>query len=878
MAGSLKFVHLCDLLEKISHAPRDKKKKNLHTLINFVRENSGSLGHSFFSLARLLCPNLDKERKAYGIGETVLAKIYISILCLPRDGVDAKKLTKYSSTTGSSASDFAEVAYWVLKSRLRDGGKLTVEEVDAHLDKIAIANKTASEAVLTEILLKMSADEQKWFIRILLKNLRLGLSESSILKAIHPDAKELYDLCNSLRRVCEKLQDPSKRLHEMDITLFLPCSPMLSERCDVLKTESILNKAPFYYVEKKHDGERFMIHIDNGSYRYFSRKPKDYSEGYGVSAMSGNLTPLLAKQIHADVHTCILDGEMMKWNTNLKSFGSQGRIGKEVDVKRLTPGGAYRPCFCVFDILMLNGNVLTNKPFQERTECLKKIFTPLEGVIMETPQKCVKSSKEVEQCLNDAIDNQEEGLILKHPFSVYKPSTRTGGWYKVKPEYTVGQTDDLDLIIMGAYHGDSGKYKSSYLLGVAVPSSAGAEPLEFHSVGKVGSGLSYSELQELFQKISPHFIPVQVGQMPSGLFWSRERPDFWIQPCNSQILQVKASEIVESKSYKTGYTLRHPVIQNIRYDKNWSECCTIAEFEQLRLANAGKLAIRHVSSSDSALTSPNKRSRTKVAPLVGLDYRAADLTNVAVKGSLLSGRELCVHSGSETISKQDLERRICEQGGTVVQHRGPETFCVVVGKKDFRFKNLLEQGNVDVVTVDWCLNVLNGERSLEWTPQDLLAMSSKTRDDMNQKYDSFGDSYKKPITVDELQLSLEKVSQQDCEETLLPSEMEELDKELFSGVNEFAIFRRCFAHFISTRQESISKAMFRFQGGTVSDLGNPDLTHIVIHVNDDINLSRVKKLIQNCTKKCDIVTFDWIDSCWLNRQRLNEANFYPKSL
>lgn len=46
----------------------------------------------------------------------------------------------------------------------------------------------------------MSADEQKWLIRLLLKDLRLGVGQTSILNAIHFDAKELFNTCNNLRK------------------------------------------------------------------------------------------------------------------------------------------------------------------------------------------------------------------------------------------------------------------------------------------------------------------------------------------------------------------------------------------------------------------------------------------------------------------------------------------------------------------------------------------------------------------------------------------------------------------------------------------------------------------------------------------------------
>ena len=33
--------------------------------------------------------------------------------------------------------------------------------------------------------------------------------------------------------------------------------------------------------------------------------------------------------------------------------------------------------------------------------------------------------------LNEAIDNREEGIVVKDPDSIYKPNARKGGWLKV---------------------------------------------------------------------------------------------------------------------------------------------------------------------------------------------------------------------------------------------------------------------------------------------------------------------------------------------------------------------------------------------------------------------------------------------------------------
>jgi ATP-dependent DNA ligase len=66
----------------------------------------------------------------------------------------------------------------------------------------------------------------------------------------------------------------------------------------------------------------------------------------------------------------------------------------------------------------------------------------------------------------------------------------------------------------------------------------GMEPVEFHSVTRVGSGYSMYELSELLQKLSPHWQQVLPGQCPPGLVWTKEKPDVWIAPQNSYILEV----------------------------------------------------------------------------------------------------------------------------------------------------------------------------------------------------------------------------------------------------------------------------------------------------------------------------------------------------
>ena len=65
--------------------------------------------------------------------------------------------------------------------------------------------------------------------------------------------------------------------------------------------------------------------------------------------------------LQESVNSCILDGEMVAWNVKGSFIVSKGA---NVDVKSLSSTGELVPCFFVFDILMLNGKVLTNLPLK----------------------------------------------------------------------------------------------------------------------------------------------------------------------------------------------------------------------------------------------------------------------------------------------------------------------------------------------------------------------------------------------------------------------------------------------------------------------------------------------------------------------------------
>lgn len=146
-------------------------------------------------------------------------------------------------------------------------------QVNALLDRVsaahALGGPEGSRAVrdaLCSLLRNTSATEQKWLVRMILRDLRTGLSTATVLSCYHPDAQDLFDVTSSLARVCRDLRDPNLRQHEAQVALFSPVRPMLAERAEPRTVERRLAREAFF-AETKFDGERLQVHKKGGEFR-----------------------------------------------------------------------------------------------------------------------------------------------------------------------------------------------------------------------------------------------------------------------------------------------------------------------------------------------------------------------------------------------------------------------------------------------------------------------------------------------------------------------------------------------------------------------------------------------------------------------------------
>ncbi|XP_069060350.1 DNA ligase 4 [Pleurodeles waltl] len=895
VASQVPFVDLCLTLEKIQKTKaRPDKAKYLREFIdswrnfhNALHKNEINTSDSFYPAMRLILPQLERERMAYGIKETMLAKLYIEVLGLPKGGKDALKLLNYRAPSGShgDAGDFAMIAYFVLKPRFPTHGSLTIQEVNDLLDAIANNNAAKKKDLVKKTLLQLitqsSALQQKWLIRMIIKDMKLGFSQQTVFSIFHPDATELHNVTTDLEKVCLQLHDPTVCLSDVSIMLFSAFKPMLAAIANIKNIEKQMHNQSFY-IETKLDGERMQMHKDGDVYKYFSRNGFDYTQQFGSSPLDGSLTPFIHNVFRIDVQNCILDGEMMAYNPNTQTFMQKG---SKFDIKRLMDDSELQTCYCVFDILMLNDQKLAHESLRKRYEILQKIFTPITGRLHLVHRTEASSRKNVVDALNEAIDNREEGIMVKDPLSIYKPDKRGEGWLKIKPEYVNGLMDELDILIVGGYwgKGQRGGMMSHFLCAVAETSPPGAKPSLFHTVCRIGSGYTMKELYDLGLKLAPHWKVYRKRDPPVNILCGLEKPEVYIEPCNSVILQIKAAEIVASDMYKTGCTLRFPRIEKIREDKEWYECMTLEELDELKEKASGKLASKHFDVDDE----PHEKKRKTVPKpkkVIAIleHHKAPDLSSVSKISNMFEDVEFCVMTGTDEHSKADLESKIAECSGIVVQNPGQDTYCVIAGSENVRVRNIISAKKYDVVRAEWLLQCIEIKQRVAWQPCHMIHMSPSTKEHFASEYDSYGDSYYTDTDPAQLRTVFSRII--GCKEKLPLDMIADLEQRYSWDVSPLTMFRQnsIYVDLFSKMNDPSSRVpasrleiialQLRFHGAKVVTQVAEGLSHVVIG-NDHTRVREIKALRRSFEKKFKIVSELWVRDS-LNQRRLQNESAY----
>ncbi|KAI0923774.1 DNA ligase (ATP), variant 2 [Taiwanofungus camphoratus] len=718
--GSAPFHVLSALFEKLQNERKpEKRRKLLDSWFNHWREE---MGYDLYPVLRLILPQKDRERAVYGLKEKNLAKTYIKLIPLGVKDPDAIRLLNWKKPTEreKSSGDFPTVLYEVVSKRSSViEGTLLIDELNNVLDELAknMGHSDVQSRILQQVYNRSTPEEQKWIVRIILKDMVISVKETTVFSVFHPDAHDLYNTCSDLKKIAWELWDPNRRLNDEDkaVQLFRAFAPMLCKRPTRRIEESVKEMQDRTFImEEKLDGERVQLHKQGNEYFYCSRKGKDYTYLYGKHVGTGSLTPYIHGAFDSRVDEIILDGEMLVWDPvserNLP-FGSLKTAALDRSKKEHNP----RPCFKIFDLLYLNNMSLLHKSLKFRKRNLRACLMEVPGR-MEFASECEgRSAKDVRTRMDEIIASRGEGLVIKHPDSEYILNGRNKDWIKVKPEYMDNMGETVDVLVVAGDYGSGRRAGGVSTLICAVLDDrcpADEDEPKYSTFVRIGTGLSYADYIWVRQK------PWRTWDSKAPPSWlqtakkgNEDKGDIYLEPEHSFILKVKAAEIVNSDQYHIGLTMRFPRALQIRDNLSIADCMTASSvLESLQSERKRKMK-----SEDGKPKKKQKKSAKKVSVL--REYQGVKMKDVEVESNLFEGKKFMVasdpKSGTGEQDKKDLLKLIHENGGRYVQiaNKDPNVLVVYGGTSiPYDIKLIMNKGVFDIIRPQWIMDCLsNGE-------------------------------------------------------------------------------------------------------------------------------------------------------------------------
>ncbi|EFX01337.1 DNA ligase [Grosmannia clavigera kw1407] len=528
--------------------------KIVDTLVNCLRllieGDPGSLLPAVWLATNSISPPY--VSRELGLGGSAISKA-LKQVC----GLDGRSLRTLFHKHG----DPGDVAYEAKKKQaftLRRPRPLTIQGVYQALCKVTDSQGPGSVEAKQRIVDRLlqdarGGDESRFIVRTLCQHLRIGAVKTTMLIAlsrafllsrppgaefstrsvaeltrlkkeelaeVHGRSEEIVKACFARRPNYDDLVEAMLEmgisealLQRCGLELHVPLRPMLGAITRHLgEMLARLQGRPFA-CEFKYDGQRAQVHCDTaGRVSIFSRHLERMTDKYP------DLVSLVPQIRGAGVGSFILEGEVVAVDRQtgaLRSFQTlANRARKDVAVGSIT----VDVCLFAFDLMLLNGQPLLDRPFRERRELLRSLFVEMphhfrcvesmdatsedgdaisaffkratdikcEGIMVkildnlpasegsaEVARVVVpvvakakkKKGKGIVRKTNGADANDDEtdvetktGGRRKALLATYEPDRRLDSWLKVKKDY--GSTHEtLDLIPVAAWHGMGRKAK-----------------------------------------------------------------------------------------------------------------------------------------------------------------------------------------------------------------------------------------------------------------------------------------------------------------------------------------------------------------------------------------------------------------------------------
>ncbi|MEO0292429.1 MAG: ATP-dependent DNA ligase [candidate division WOR-3 bacterium] len=428
--------------------------------------------------------------------------------------------------------------------------EIELKEIEEFIKKLSFIKGEGSLSqrfyLLKDFFKNLNEKERAFFVDYLIGEVRQGAKEKIIFKALlkakRIDIKEgekLLKRGNILELVYEIFEKGNLIFKEFNPKIFEPLSPMLAEiEEDPLR---LFKKGKNFLLEFKLDGARLQIHKERDKIKIFSRNLKD------ITFKLKNLTEFFKgfkRDFILDAEGVILneEGNPIPFQDFMKEFGK-----KYVESENISP--------FVFDILYVDGEFLLDYPLKERKKILEEIIPEK----IKMPYIITDKKDEAENFFLKSIEKGNEGLIIKDPVSPYTYGKRGKYWFKWKKFYT------LDLVITGAEwgHGKRRGFLSNLHL-----SCLDEERKNFLDLGKTFKGLKEEDLIFLTKNLPP--------LTEKNFGWMIKVKPFYV-------VEVAFDEVIESKVYNSGFSLRFARVKRFRFDKSAHDIADIKEIRRIFL-------------------------------------------------------------------------------------------------------------------------------------------------------------------------------------------------------------------------------------------------------------------------------------------------------
>ena len=419
------------------------------------------------------------------------------------------------------------------------------------LSKISGSRSTNRKiSIILELLSQASPTEAKYLTRTITEELRIGVGDGivrdAIAQAFDIDKKVIERaqmLTNDFSIVARTaLLEGANGLAKLNLTPGTPVKPMLAQLSPPVA--EIIPEIGTAICETKYDGIRLQVHRNGDEIKIFTRRLEN------ITTALPEIVELFDENLPHDDY--IVEGEVIATRDG-KPLPFQNilhRVRRKYNVEEAMENVPLK--LYLFDLLYYKEPMI-DEPLMVRRETLEEIVDTdddamnLSTMIVGTPDNI----DEIEELFNSSIAAHHEGIMIKNASEPYIPGIRGKKMLKYKAE-----PETLDMIVVGGTYGigKRGDFIGSYLVALRDDND------EFKTVAYAATGLDDATLEYLTEKMKELEI-------------STKGREIIVEP--KIVLEIAFSEIVESPEYETGYSIRFPVVKNIRKDKGPGDVDTV---------------------------------------------------------------------------------------------------------------------------------------------------------------------------------------------------------------------------------------------------------------------------------------------------------------